>query len=64
MEEVMRQLDQLHTVEPSTPVMEALETMGKDDVNQLPVLLGNHLEGVISRGNVLQYLQTRAELGR
>jgi CBS domain-containing protein len=64
MEEVMRPLDQLHTVEPSTPVMEALETMGKDDVNQLPVLLGNRLEGVISRGNVLQYLQTRAELGR
>ena len=64
MEEVMRPLEELHTVEPSTPVMEALETMGKDDVNQLPVLLGNHLEGVISRGNVLQYLQTRAELGR
>ena len=57
-------LDQLHTVAPTTPVMEALETMGRDDVNQLPVVSGNHLDGIITRANVLQFLQTRAELGR
>jgi Zn-dependent protease/predicted transcriptional regulator len=62
--DVMRPLDQLHTVTPATPVMEALETMGRDDVNQLPVISGSHLEGVISRANVLQFLQTRAEMGR
>ena len=62
--DVMRPLDQLHTVTPSTPVMEALETMGRDDVNQLPVVANNHLEGFVTRANVLQFLQTRAELGR
>ena len=62
--DVMRPLDQLHTVAPSTPIMEALETMGRDDVNQLPVVTNNHLDGVITRANVLQFLQTRAELGR
>lgn len=62
--DVMRPLDQLHTVEPNTPVMEALETMGRDDVNQLPVVSGNHLDGIITRANVLQFLHTRAELGR
>jgi len=62
--DVMRPLGQLHTVTPATPVMEALETMGRDDVNQLPVISGSHLEGVISRANVLQFLQTRAEMGR
>ena len=62
--DVMRPLDQVHTVTPATPVMEALETMGRDDVNQLPVVSGNHLEGVITRANVLQFLQTRAELSR
>jgi hypothetical protein len=36
--------------------------MGRDDVNQLPVMSDHHVEGVISRGNVLQFLQTRAEL--
>ena len=45
----MRPLDQLHTVTPYTPVMEALETMGRDDVNQLPVMADNHLEGVVTR---------------
>jgi CBS domain-containing protein len=44
--------------------MEALETMGRDDVNQLPVVSGNHLDGIITRANVLHFLQTRAELGR
>jgi Zn-dependent protease/CBS domain-containing protein len=62
--DIMRPLDQLHTVTPATPVMEALETMGRDDVNQLPVVSGNHLDGIITRANVLQFLQTRTELGR
>lgn len=60
--DIMRPLDQLHTVSPNTPVMEALETMGRDDVNQLPVVSGSHLDGIITRANVLQFLQTRAEL--
>lgn len=60
--DIMVPFDQLHTVSPSTPVMEALETMGRDDVNQLPVVTGTHLDGIITRANVLQFLQTRAEL--
>jgi Zn-dependent protease/predicted transcriptional regulator len=60
--DVMHPLDQIHTVTPATPVMEALETMGRDDVNQLPVLSGSHLDGIITRANVVQFLQTRAEL--
>jgi Zn-dependent protease/predicted transcriptional regulator len=62
--DIMRPLDQLHTVEPNTPLMEALETMGRDDVNQLPVVYNHHLEGIVTRANVLQFLQTRAELSR
>ena len=62
--DIMRPFDQLHTVAPATPVMEALETMGRDNVNQLPVVSGNHLDGIITRANVLQFLQTRTELGR
>jgi Zn-dependent protease/predicted transcriptional regulator len=61
--DVMRPLDQIHTVTPATPVMEALATMARDDVNQLPVLSGSHLDGIITRANVVQFLQTRAELG-
>jgi CBS domain-containing protein len=59
---VMRPLDSLRTVAPETPVVEALELMGREDVNQLPVVRDGHLEGIISRGHILQLLQTRAEL--
>jgi len=33
-------------------------------VNQLPVVSGNHLDGIISRATILQFLQTKAELSR
>jgi Zn-dependent protease len=60
--EVMRPLDQLRTVTPDTPVADALEMIGKDDVNQLPVLANGQLIGMISRDHILRYLLTRAEL--
>lgn len=36
--------------------------MGREDVNQLPVMSDYHLEGIISCGHILRLLQTRAEL--
>jgi hypothetical protein len=36
--------------------------MSRDDLNQLPVVSGGHLEGVLSRTQVLSYWQTHAEL--
>ena len=60
--EAMRPLAQLHTLRADTPVAEALEIMGREDVNQLPVTSNGHLEGVISRGHIVRFLQTRAEL--
>jgi len=35
--------------------------MGREDVNQLPVMNNDRLAGIISRGHILQVLQTRAE---
>jgi len=61
---VMRPLDQLRTVAIDTPVMKALEIMGREDVNQLPVIVNGALEGIISRSHILQLLQTKAELDR
>jgi CBS domain-containing protein len=60
--DAMRPIHQLKTVTANTPVTEVLETMGREDVNQLPVVSDGRLEGVISRGQVLRYLQTRTEL--
>ena len=60
--DVMIPIDRLRTVRPDTPVTEALEIIGRADVNQLPVMSNGRLEGVISRDQILQYLVTRAEL--
>jgi CBS domain-containing protein len=58
----MRALDGLKTVNPATPVSDALKIMSRDDVNQLPVVSDGHLAGVITRSHVLRLVQTRAEL--
>jgi Zn-dependent protease/predicted transcriptional regulator len=60
--DVMRPLDQAHTVGPNTSITEALELMASQDLNQLPVIEDGALAGLISRGHVLQLLQNRAEL--
>jgi len=60
--DVMRSLESLRTVGPERPVAEALEMMGREDVNQMPVVKEGKLTGIISRGHILRVLQTRAEL--
>ena len=60
--DVMRPLDRTRTVEPNTPVTEALEVMASHDLNQLPVISGGVLAGLISRSHILQLIQTRAQL--
>lgn len=60
--DVMRSLESLRTMSPERPVAEALEMMGREDVNQMPVVQEGKLTGIISRGHILRVLQTRAEL--
>jgi Zn-dependent protease/predicted transcriptional regulator len=60
--DIMRSLDQMRRVTPETPLTSALEMMSRHDVNQLPVVSDGHLAGVLSRANLLSFLQTRAEL--
>lgn len=61
---VMRPLAQLRTVAPDTPAIQALELMSREDINQLPVIADGHLQGVFSRGHVLRFVRTQAELQR
>jgi predicted transcriptional regulator len=60
--EVMRPLAQLRVVTPETPATEALEMLGQDDINQMPVVAHRQLVGMLSRDHILRYLLTRAEL--
>jgi Zn-dependent protease/CBS domain-containing protein len=60
--DVMRPLGKLHAVGSSTALTDALEIMGREDVNQLPVMTNGRLDGIVSRRHILRLLQTRVEL--
>lgn len=60
--DVMRPIEGLHVVSPEMPVAEALEIIGREDVNQLPVISNGRIEGIISRDRILNHLLTRQEL--
>jgi len=62
--DVMRPIEDLRAVTPDAPLLGALESMSRYDLNQLPVILNGHLEGVLSRAHVISYLQTHAEMHR
>jgi Zn-dependent protease/predicted transcriptional regulator len=62
--DVMRPLDQVRSVAPDTPAISALETMAREDLNQLPVIDRGELQGIVSRGQILGLLQARSELAR
>jgi Zn-dependent protease/predicted transcriptional regulator len=56
---VMRPLARLHTVSPETPASEGLEIMSRENVNQLPVVSNGHLDGVVSRNQIIHLLHGR-----
>jgi Zn-dependent protease/predicted transcriptional regulator len=60
--DAMRTADKIHFLSRDMPAMEALETMGREDVNQLPVMTDGRVEGIVTRAHLLQVLRSRAEL--
>jgi len=60
--DAMIPLPKLHAIKPTASVNQALEIMGREDVNQLPVMSNGRLEGIVSRADILRLLQTRMEL--
>lgn len=61
--EAMTPLAQLLTIGPDEELWHALQEMTEEGVNQLPVVEGGRLLGMLGRDNVLSFLRTRAELG-
>jgi Zn-dependent protease/CBS domain-containing protein len=60
--ELMRPIDKIHVVARDMPAMEALQIMGREDVNQLPVISNGRVEGIVTRANLLEVLRSRASL--
>ena len=60
-QQIMKPLDNLRVVAPETAATEALETMVREDLNQLPVVSDHQVEGMLSRSNILEALRSRQE---
>ncbi|HXT00063.1 MAG TPA: site-2 protease family protein [Elusimicrobiota bacterium] len=60
---VMRPLDKLPSVPAGTSAKTALETMAREDLGQLAVTTDGRVAGIVSRGHILELLQSRLELG-
>ena len=55
--QVMVPLQRLDSTRPDAVLWSALEKMGRDGVNQLPVVEGSGIVGILSREDVVQYLR-------
>ena len=51
------------SIDPNSELWAAMEKMGRDGINQMPVMLGNNLVGMLSRGDIVKYLQTLKQVG-
>jgi Zn-dependent protease/CBS domain-containing protein len=58
----MTPVSRLHTVEPTESITKVLQLMSLHDVNQLPVMRGRQLVGIVYRGDVMRYIEVRKDL--
>ncbi len=59
----MTPASKLHTVAPGDSVTKVLHLMATNDVNQLPVVEGRELMGLVTRGDIMRFIQVRQDLG-
>ncbi|HEU4672721.1 MAG TPA: site-2 protease family protein [Candidatus Limnocylindrales bacterium] len=61
--EIMTPAAALATAAPQTPLQDAIDTLGRGDWEQLPVLEGGRYVGLLTRASVMRALRIREELG-
>ncbi len=61
--EIMTPVDQLKVAHPDQDALSILEQMDESDINQLPVVSGGRVIGLIARDNLIRFLRIRSELG-
>ncbi len=60
--DAMRPIDEVHSLPPDAPALQAMEMMGRQDVNQIPIVMGGQLQGIVTRAHLLQVIHSRSEL--
>lgn len=61
--QTMIPINAVKRVRPDTELWEAMAEMDRDGVNQLPVMVNGHCQGMLSRGDLVDFMRTRRELG-
>jgi Zn-dependent protease/CBS domain-containing protein len=60
--EAMTPSPQVRAVAPGTPILEVLQILEGEDVNQVPVVKGGQLVGMLTRDHILRVLSAKMEL--
>jgi Zn-dependent protease/predicted transcriptional regulator len=61
--QVMIPADKIIRIQPDEELWPALQEMDRDGVNQLPVMTDGHIEGMLTREDLISYLRTLEEIG-
>lgn len=61
--DVMTPAANVRVTAPETPLLDVLRIMEGEDINQMPVVSGDRLVGMLTRDHVLRVLSARMELG-
>lgn len=61
--QAMIPIEKLNRIDPKAELWTAMEKMGRDGINEMPVMLGNNLVGLLSTGDIVKYLHTLQQVG-
>jgi predicted transcriptional regulator len=56
-------MEKVQIAAPEDAALSILERMQKADINQMPIVSGSHIVGMIGRDAILRILQTRLQAG-
>ena len=62
--QVMIPMEKMKWIRPEADLVDALGEMDRDGVNQLPVMLGDQIQGILGRDDVINFLRTMSEFRR
>jgi len=62
--QVMIPVIKMKSIQPEAELTDALAEMDRDGVNQLPVMVGDQIQGMLGRGDVISFLRTLSEFSR
>lgn len=60
--QVMIPMEKMKWIRPDADLVDALAEMDRDGVNQLPVMRDDQIQGMLGRGDVINYLRTLSEI--